>query len=70
MRRITMSQFRAEPGEYIRATQRGGRAFLITKGGKAAARLLPPDEPAVIAADGSVRGELPLTLRRNLGGHY
>lgn len=60
MKTITMSAFRAEPGEVIRAVQRGGESFRITKGGKVAARLVPdrePDDRIVIERDGTVRGD-------------
>jgi prevent-host-death family protein len=63
---ITMTEFRAEPGEYVRATQRHGRSFLITKAGKPVARLLPPSDTTVIEHDGTIRGEMPLTFRRHL----
>lgn len=66
MKTITMTQFRAEPGEYVRETQRHGRSFLITKSGKPVARLLPPSDSTVIERDGAIRGELPITLRRKL----
>lgn len=63
---ITMTEFRAEPGEYVRATQRHGRSFLITKAGKPVARLLPPNDSTTIERDGTIRGELPLTFRCRL----
>ena len=60
MKTITMSDLRAEPGEVIRAVQRGGESFRITKGGKPAACLVPDVEPhdgIVIERDGTVRGD-------------
>jgi prevent-host-death family protein len=71
MKRLTLSQLRAEPGERVRDVQRGGQSFLLTKNGKPAARLIPvEDTPIVIERDGTIRGEVPLTWRRDLGGHY
>lgn len=70
MKSITLSQFRAEPGERIRDVQRGGQSFLLTKSGKPAARLVPADDVTVIASDGSIRGPMPLTHRRSLGSSY
>lgn len=57
MKTITMSALRAEPGEVIRAVQRGGESFCVTKSGKTAA-LITPDgsESTVVARDGTVRG--------------
>jgi prevent-host-death family protein len=60
MKTITMSEFRAEPGEVVRAVQRGGESFRITRGGKGAARLVPDSEPSdriVVERDGTVRGD-------------
>ena len=70
MKTITMSDFRAEPGERLRDVQRGGQSFLITKAGKPAARLVPVDDAIVIERDGTIRGEPPLTLKTPMGGHY
>jgi len=44
---ITLSEFRKESGEYIRAVQREGRKFLLTKAGKPAAMLVPFEEAMV-----------------------
>ena len=60
MKTITMSELRREPGEVIRAVQRGGESFRLTKGGHPAARLVPdrdPDEGIVIMCDGTVQGD-------------
>lgn len=65
MRMITLSQFRKEPGEFVRAVQHHGQSFLLTKSGKAAARLLPPSDVTIIERDGTIRGQLPVT---DLGG--
>jgi prevent-host-death family protein len=70
MRTITLTEFRAEPGERIRDVQREGKSFLLTKAGKPAARLVPVDDVTAIEGDGTVRGELPVTFRAALDGHY
>ena len=71
MKKITMTELRAEPGERIRDVQRGGESFLITKAGEPAAMLVPAREVrTVIMPDGRIEGPEPLTLRRALGGHY
>jgi prevent-host-death family protein len=68
MKTITMTEFRAEPGERLRDVQRGGESFLITKAGKPAARLVPvnavTDEPTTIRPDGTIVGSPPLTMRQ------
>jgi prevent-host-death family protein len=62
MKTITISELRAEPGEFLRAVQRGGQSFLITKNGVPVAKLGPVDDTTVIESDGRIRGELPLTI--------
>lgn len=62
MKTITISEFRAEPGEYLRAVEQGGQSFVITKSGKPVAKLGPVDETTVIESNGRIRGELPLTM--------
>ena len=56
-----MSELRAEPGEVIRAVQRGGESFRVTKAGKVAGYIVPEIPTAVdgvvIERDGSVRGD-------------
>lgn len=70
MKTITMTEWRNEPGERIADIRRDGASFLITKGGKPVARLLPVGDVVVIDRDGKIRGEIPLTMRRNLGDGY
>jgi len=70
MKTITLTEFRAEPGERIRDVQRGGASFLLTKAGKPAAKLVPVGDLTLIESDGTIRGELPLTMRAPLGGGY
>ncbi len=74
MKTITMGELRAEPGEVVRAVQRRGESFRITKAGKPAARLVPDrDEDTVeVLPDGTVRGDASLLagvadLRRGAG---
>lgn len=60
MKTITMSDLRSEPGEVIRAVQRGGESFRITKDGKPAGRLVPdrdPDAGIVVERNGTVHGD-------------
>jgi prevent-host-death family protein len=40
---LTLSAFRTQPGEYVREVARGGKRFLLTKGGKPVALLVPVD---------------------------
>ena len=65
-----MTEFRAEPGERIIDVVRDGASFLLTKAGKPVAKLIPASDTTVIESDGTIKGELPATFRRNLGGHY
>jgi len=67
---ITMTEWRNEPGERITDIRRDGTSFLITKGGKPVARLLPVDDVTVIDRHGKIHGEVPLTMRRDLGNGY
>ncbi len=46
---LTLSAFRAQPGEYVRGVHRGGKRYLLTKGGKPVALLVPAD---ALAEDG------------------
>jgi prevent-host-death family protein len=66
-----MTELRSEPGERIIDIVRDRRSFLLTKGGKPVAKLVPVDDDrTVIERDGTIRGEPPLTLRRALGRNY
>lgn len=40
----TMTDLREQPGEFIRAVDREGRSFTITKSGKPVARLVPAED--------------------------
>ena len=57
MKTITMTQFREEPGEIIRAVWKHGRVFIITKDGKPVAKLVPIDETITIESDGTIYGD-------------
>lgn len=70
MKTLTMTQFRAEPGERITDIVRDRASFLLTKGDKPVAKLTPIDDTTEILPDGVVKGELPLTFRRPLGTEY
>ena len=61
MKTITLQEFRKEPGEYFRAVQKHGRAFLLTKSGKPFARLVPVDDTIVVYPDGMIFGDLETT---------
>lgn len=65
---ITMTEFRAEPGERIIDVIRDRKSFLLTKAGKPVAKLVPVDDSTIIERDGTIRGPLPLTFRTPLGG--
>ena len=68
--RVTMMQFRSQPGEVLRAVEHDGREITITKSGHDAARLVPADDVCIVNPDGSFSGPLPVTFRRNLGDGY
>lgn len=69
--KITMMELRSQPGEVLRAVEVDRRTITITKHGHVAAKLAPAtEEPTVIHPDGSIEGEMPITFRRDLGGHY
>jgi prevent-host-death family protein len=70
MKSITMTEFRAEPGERIVDVVRERCSFLLTKVGKPVAKLVPVDDTVVIERDGTIRGERPLTMRLYLGEGY
>lgn len=40
---LTLSEFRTQPGEYIREVFREGKRYILTKGGKPVALLVPVD---------------------------
>jgi prevent-host-death family protein len=42
---LTLTLFRSQPGEYLRAVAREGKRFVLTKSGKPVALLVPVDTP-------------------------
>jgi len=52
MKRITMTQFRQRPGEYLLDVIRDGAEYMLCKQGKDVARLLPASEDIVIDGSG------------------
>ncbi len=65
----TITDVRRQPGEYLRAVEYDDRSFTITRHGEPVAQLVPVGD-CVIESDGIIRGELPVTFRRNLGSSY
>jgi prevent-host-death family protein len=70
MKRLTMSEFRKEPGDHLSDVRRRRESFLLTKDGKPVARIVPVDEITVIQSDGTILGEKPLTLKLRLADDY
>lgn len=70
MKTISMTELRSEPGERVIDIIRDRESFLLTKAGKPVARLLPVDDDIVIESDGRIKGEVPMTFRKDLGDYY
>ena len=65
----TMMELRSQPGEFIDFVSHGGTVDL-EKSGKRVATMVPPGndgDSTEILPDGSIRGQIPLTFRRDLG---
>jgi antitoxin (DNA-binding transcriptional repressor) of toxin-antitoxin stability system len=65
----TMMELRGQPGEFIDFVAHGGTVD-IEKSGKHVATMIPANsdgDHTKILSDGSIRGQVPLTFRRNLG---
>lgn len=56
MKTITMTEFRASPGERVMDVYRDGETRTITKAGKAVGTLAPIDDTIEILPDGRVKG--------------
>ena len=67
-KQVTAMQFRQRPGYFFFRVIHDRESFIITHCGKAVARLTPIDDSTVIESNGTIKGEKPLTMRRNLGG--
>ena len=64
---LTVTEFRAQPGEVLDRVSRG-MEITITKNGNPGAVLSPPE--TIIKSDGTFTGRKPLTFGLDLGGEY
>lgn len=70
MRTITMTQFRASPGEFAFRVRADGETILVTYQGKPRFKMVPVDEDTQILMDGTIKGPKPLTMGLKLGDEY
>ena len=65
MKSVSISYLRYNMGAMFHEIKHHGASFLLVKGGKPVARLLPL-EHTVIEPNGAIIGEIPLTKGRHL----
>jgi prevent-host-death family protein len=64
MIKITMMQFRREPGEWIHQVYKHNETIIITKAGREVAQLCPLED-GFIDSKGKAHGAMPLTRKQN-----